>query len=57
MIKWTGIMLAGGNFLLNASDWTSWSFGYCALGIGDVLGLNRFRFGMFACSDCASIEI
>jgi len=57
VIKWTGIMLAGGNFLLNASDWTSWSFGYCALGIGDVLGLNRFRFGMFACSDCASIEI
>jgi len=52
VVKWTGIIFAGGNFLLNASDWRSWSFGYCTLGIDDVLGLNLFRFGLFACSDC-----
>jgi len=57
VVKWTGITFAGGNFLLNASDWRSWSCGYCTLGIGDVLGLNLFRFGLFAWSDCASIEI
>jgi len=52
VVKWTGILFAAGNFLLNASDWRSWSCGYCTLGIGDVVGLNLLRFGLFACWDC-----
>jgi hypothetical protein len=57
VVEWTGIISAGENFILNARDWSCWSCGYCAIGIGDVLGLNLFRFGLFTCSDCASIEI
>jgi hypothetical protein len=57
VVKWMGIVFAGENFLLNTSDWRSWSCGCCTLGIGDVLGLNLFHFGLFACSDCASIAI
>ena len=57
VVEWTGTISAGGNFLLNASDWMCWSCGYCTLGIGDVLGLNLFRSGLFACSGCASTEI
>lgn len=57
VVKWTGRIFAGGNFLLNASDLRSWSCGYCTLGIGDILSLILFRFGLFACSDRASFEI